>query len=318
MSPPKVVTLTLNPALDLKMVVQAPRLGALNRAQAMEVEPSGKGINVARALARQGIPVRAVAPLGGGFGLAIERSLQATPNLELASVKIAGATRGNFKATDVETGEVTEFNAPGPTLREEERIRVEAAVLDQLEAGDLVVLSGSLPGGVGPEVYADLARRLQALGAKVLLDTGGEALRQALPARPFLVKPNRLEAEELLGWPIGKEDALRAARHIQKLGAQHVVLSLGGEGAVFLSPREAVLAFPPRVRVRSTVGCGDALLAGVVAGILQGWPWQEVARYATALAAARAAGEGVEFPERDQTQALLGGVRLEIPDAGRP
>lgn len=315
MSPPKVVTLTLNPALDLRMVVQSPRLGGLNRAQRMDVEASGKGINVARALARQGIPVRAVAPLGGSFGLAIERLLWATPNLELVLVRIAGSTRCNFKAIDAVTGEVTEFNAPGPSLTGKELAQLEAAVLDWVGEDDMVVISGSLPEGVGLGVYADWVGKIRRIGAKALLDTGGEALRQALSARPFLVKPNRLEAEELLGWPIlGREDALRAARHIQTLGAQRVVLSLGAAGAVFAS-QEAILALPPQVPVTSTVGCGDALLAGVVAGILRQLTWQEVARYATALAAARASGDNVDFPDTIWVGELLGGVRLEVLEA---
>lgn len=312
MRPPKVITLTLNPALDVKMRFKAPRLGELNRAQGMDVEPSGKGINVARALARQGIRVQAVAPLGGSFGLSIEQLTATDAGLELIGVRITGSTRCNFKAIDAETGEVTEFNAPGPALTGEELERVEATLLEQLEEGDLVVLAGSLPAGTDPEAYAGLVQKIQGIGARALLDTGGEALRKALPARPFLVKPNRLEAEELLGLSIGdREDALRAARRIQELGAQRVVLSLGADGAIFLSPQEAVLALPPRVQVKSTVGCGDALLAGVVAGILQQRPWPEGARYATALAAARARSEGVEFPDLSQVEELIGGVGLE-------
>jgi 1-phosphofructokinase len=160
----------------------------------------------------------------------------ANTGLELIGVRIAGSTRCNFKAIDAETGEVTEFNAPGPALTKEELGRVEAALLGQLREGDLVVLAGSLPTGTDPEAYAGLMWKIQGIGARALLDTGGEALRKALPAGPFLVKPNRLEAKELLGLSIGgREDALRAAKRIRELGAQRVVLSLGANGAVFLT-----------------------------------------------------------------------------------
>jgi len=248
--------------------------------------------------------------------VAIACQLQATPEFELITVEIAGFTRANFKAIDAETGEVTEFNAPGPRLTKEELERLEAILLQRLEEGDVVVVSGSLPQGVGPEVYAEWVSKIHKIGAKALLDTGGEALKKVLSAKPFLVKPNRLEAEELLGWPIrSREDALRAVRQIQTLGAQWVVLSLGAEGAVFAA-QETLLALPPRVRVTSTVGCGDALLAGVVVGMFHRHSWQEIARYATALAAARACGEGVEFPNISQTQALLDEVRLEPLEMG--
>ncbi|ADD28030.1 1-phosphofructokinase family hexose kinase [Meiothermus ruber] len=313
MRPKTVITLTLNPALDVKMRFSAPRLGALNRAQRMDVEPSGKGINVARALARLGIRVRAVAPLGGSFGLAIEQLVLAETGLELIGVQITESTRCNLKVIDANSSEVTEFNAPGPALTREEWKRIEAALFEPLEEGDQVVLAGSLPAGASSTVYASLVQKTHEIGASALLDTAGAALREALPARPFLVKPNRLEAEELLGLPIrDRKDAIWAAQRIQALGAQHVVLSLGGDGAVFLSPKEGVWAHPPRVQVKSTVGCGDALLAGVVAGILHQRPWPDGARFATALAAARAGGEGVEFPDLNRVKALIGEVRLEV------
>ncbi|HEU4742956.1 MAG TPA: 1-phosphofructokinase [Meiothermus sp.] len=302
-------TLTLNPALDLRMRLAHPRLGELNRAQSVALEPSGKGLNVARALARQHFPVRAVLPLGGLFGQVVE---QLALGIELAAVPIAGATRCNVKVADTSSGSVTEFNAPGPTLQPTEWEAVQKSLFAPLRPGDAVVLAGSLPPGLQSDTYAELTTQLVTRGARVFLDTEGESLRIGLEARPHLIKPNREEAEHLLGTPIqATREALEAARALQAKGAERVVLSLGAEGAVFVGPEGAVLAAPPQIQPYSTVGCGDALLAGAVAGLTQGLTWAEVARQATAWAVARALVRGSEFPTLQEVQGVIGDVMVK-------
>lgn len=177
--------------------------------------------------------------------------------------------------------------------------------------GDLVVVSGSLPAGVPVEAYANLLRELSGLGVKTYFDADGAALQAGLEAKPFLIKPNRLEAETLLNVRIeSRTDALEATRKFQTLGAQQVVLSLGAEGALFVSSTEAVFAQSPAVQVHSTVGSGDALLSGVVAAQLHGLSWLEMARYATAVAAARVASSSLEFPAPHEIAALLERVQV--------
>ena len=315
---PRVLTVTLNPAIDMRMRFSEVRLETLNRAQNVQLEPSGKGINVARALARQGIEVTAVALLGGPFGAMLESQLresqllgQSISRLRLLRVPIAGETRCNVKVLDLERSAVTELNAPGPAVSTAELEALRQTLRREVNAGDLVVLSGSLPAGVPVETYANLIRELSSLGVKTYLDADGAALRAGLEAKPFLIKPNRLEAETLLNMRIeSRENALEAARRFQRLGAQQVVLSLGKDGALFVSSTEAVFAQPPTVQVRSTVGSGDALLSGVIAAQLQNRSWLETARYATALAAARVASSSLEFPEPHEIAALLERVRV--------
>ena len=131
-------------------------------------------------------------------------------------------------------------------------------------------------------------------------------------ARPHLVKPNREEAEHLLGTPIrATREALEAARALQAKGPERVVLSLGAEGAVFVGPEGAVLAVPPKIQPYSTVGCGDALLAATVAGLTQGLSWAEVARQATAWAVARALVRSSQFPTVQEVQDVIGDVMVK-------
>lgn len=310
---PQVLTVTLNPAIDMRMRFSQVHLEALNRAQNVQLEPSGKGINVARALVRQGVEVTAVALLGGPFGAMLESQLlgQSISELRLLRVPIAGETRCNVKVLDLERAAVTELNAPGPEVSASELEALRQTLRREVSMGDLVVVSGSLPAGVPVEAYANLLRELSGLGVKTYFDADGAALQAGLEAKPFLIKPNRLEAETLLNVRIeSRTDALEATRKFQTLGAQQVVLSLGAEGALFVSSTEAVFAQSPAVQVHSTVGSGDALLSGVVAAQLHGLSWLEMARYATAVAAARVASSSLEFPAPHEIAALLERVQV--------
>ena len=314
---PRVLTVTLNPAIDMRMRFASLELEGLNRAQDVQLEPSGKGINVARALARQGFDVTAVALLGGPFGAMLESQLLeqsiSSPlhGLRLLRVPIAGETRCNVKVLNLERTAVTELNAPGPEVSTSELEELRRTLQREVRAGDLVVLSGSLPTNAPVATYANLIHELSRLGARTYFDADGAALQVGLAAQPFLIKPNRLEAETLLTMTIeSPAEALEAARRLQTLGAQHAVLSLGGDGALFVSNDQAVFAKPPAVQVHSTVGGGDALLSGVVAAQLQGLSWLETARYATAVAAARVASIGLEFPESHEITAFLERVQV--------
>lgn len=301
-------TLTLNPTLDIHMFLPAPRLGTLNRAERTALEPSGKGVNVSKALARQGVSSIAVAPLGGAFGEVIRNELQGI--FELRHISVEGSTRSNTKVIDAETGELTEFNAAGAPLREAELGACKEALLHGLAPGDTVVLSGSLPPGVPTGVYAELVREAGARGGVATLDTSGEALQQGLAAEPFLVKPNRLEAEALLKTSFSRYgDALDAAEHLRE-STPHVILSLGAAGAVFAFPAGGWLVVPPDIKPHSTTGCGDALLAGVLYSRLQGWDGERTARYATAVATARALLATPDFPDKTLIDAQLGRVRV--------
>jgi 1-phosphofructokinase family hexose kinase len=293
----------------MKMWYSQPRLGELNRAERVQLEPSGKGINVARALLRQGVEAISIAPIGGEFGRIIAERLEPS-GLNSLWLPIAGATRCNVKVID-EHGELTEFNAPGPTLSAEEQDRLGALLLEKAVGGDWVVLSGSLAPGVDAGWYGQMTERLKPRGVRVFMDASGAALRGAAEAKPFLLKPNRVEAEELLGHSVaGLNEALAATRQIQARGIPYVVLTLGAEGAVFGSPEECVAARPPKLKPFSTTGCGDALLAGVMVGLLGGWPWPTIARYATAVAVARAKTANTEFPAPAEIAACMEGVEL--------
>jgi 1-phosphofructokinase len=285
-----IYTLTLNPTLDIHMRVDNPKLGTLNRAKNVRYAPSGKGLNVSSALAAQGIRSKAILPLGGPIGYLLESMLNDL-NVESVVISVQGETRANTKVID-QNGTLSEFNGAGAALSDQE---TQACFdgLKNLGAQDILILSGSLPPGVSTTIYAEMTERAKTKGASVSLDASGEAMIHGLGAKPNLVKPNKLEAEELFSKPITTyQEALAAARKIQEMGIEIVILSLEEKGAIFLNAsknqaEQVCLAVPPTVTAITPSGAGDSMLAGTIYGLQQNWSWEKVARHATATATAR-------------------------------
>lgn len=283
--PVQVVTVTPNPAVDWTLEVPGFAAGRVNRVRAEHSRAAGKGVNVAAALAGHGVRAAAAGFLGRDNAAPFE-ALFARAGIRDAFVRVPGATRVGIKVADPAGQQTTDLNFPGPAPGPE-GVRALLETVAELAAAEpqpWFVLAGSLPPGVEPGLYRDLALALRAAGCPVVVDASGEPLRHALDAAPTVVKPNVHELEALLGEPLPDAEAVaRAARALLARGVALAVVSMGEEGALFAARGEAVLAVPPRVEVRSTVGAGDAMVAGIVAGRLRGLPLADVARLATAF-----------------------------------
>ncbi len=279
-----VVTVTLNPAIDQTVTISNFTAGAVNRVEHTRANPGGKGVNVAAALADYGTNVAATGFLGQRNSATFEELFR-RKDIADHFVRIAGETRYGIKITDPARGETTDVNFPGPapTTADLRALRQQIDELSALE-GAWFVLAGSVPPGVDPAIYADFTTSLRAAGQKVILDTSGEPLRLALPAGPSVIKPNIHELETLLGTPLPDRDAVvGAARKLLGGGIELVAVSMGGDGACFVTAAEAVTVRPPVITVRSTVGAGDAMVAGIVAAHLRDLPLADAARLATAF-----------------------------------
>lgn len=276
-----VATVTLNPAIDRTVAVAGLAPGAVNRAEHVGDRPGGKGVNVAAALAEQGHRAVALGFLGHDNESAFTAFFSAL-GVRDRCLRLPGATRVGIKIIDTVRGGTTDLNFPGLAPAPADL----AALLRQLEELDArwCVLAGSLPPGVPADFYARATARLKARGVHVALDTSGEPLRAALAARPDFIKPNVHELAAHLGRPLPTEDAaVEAARELVASGVGTVAVSRGGDGAVFVTASEVVIARPPAIPVRSTVGAGDAMVAGYVAARLRGISLAETARLATAF-----------------------------------
>ncbi len=276
-----VVTVTLNPAIDRTVTIPNFIAGIVNRVETVRSNPGGKGVNVASSLATAGHHVAVTGFLGRENTASFE-ALFAQKKISDQFVRIAGQTRVGIKVADPVLNQTTDINFPGPATTQ-----ADLELLAQRIAGidaECFVLAGSLPPGVEPDIYRHLVTALRYRGKRVVLDASGEPLRHALEAKPHLIKPNIHELGELLGETLADERAvIEAARKLIGQGIEQVVVSMGKDGACFVSADEAIVARPPDVEVRSTVGAGDAMVAGLVSAYAHRLTLGETARIATAF-----------------------------------
>jgi 1-phosphofructokinase family hexose kinase len=311
MNPP-VLTVTLNAALDVTYRSGRFGWGEQNRVQEVRQRAGGKGINVARALEQLGIQTLVTGMAGGLSGQAIRRSLQAA-GLSEELVEIGGESRRTIVAVSESDGIVTEFDEPGPQVSAAEWKRF-LEQFEHLVHGRLVVaLCGSLPGGLPETAYGTLAETAARHGVPAVLDSSGAALAAGLAGRPAVAKPNLKELLEASGRPGEAGNLLELAKEFQRRGAQAVVVSKGKDGLVALTPEGAWRAVPPEV-YGNPVGAGDTVVAGIIAGLIEGRPWPERVRVAAALSAAAVAHPVAGGFDAARYPGLLSATRLERLD----
>jgi 1-phosphofructokinase len=300
-----IVTVTLNPSLDERVCLRTLRLGELNRASCFERYPGGKGINVARVAHELRAKTLAVAIAGGSDGDILSRLLDER-RIAQQFIHVKGSTRNNYQLDCEEPKQLTQINTPGPTVPASALAKVSRMLVGFGSRASAVVLSGSLPPGAPAATYASLIRRLSRLNIPTVLDSSGEALRQGLLAKPWLIKPNRQEAEELLGRPLSSSaEVIDAARHLAATQASIVVISLGPDGAVLATRTDTVIAETPKIKVGSTVGAGDSLGAGFLIAWFKTKSLIEAFRLGVACGTATAMTSGTELCRREDVLRLL-------------
>ena len=306
-----IYTVTLNPALDKTVEVKSLRVDQVNRVSALRVDAGGKGINVSKVIAKLGGESKALTILGGNTGKAISSALDSA-GIPCLSFNVAGETRTNLKVVDPELKTNTDINEPGPV--------VDPATLDSalwslssiIDPGDIVVLSGSLPKGAPEATYATWTAVCQKHGARVLLDADGEAFKLGLGGKPYLVKPNIDELERLVGHSLpDQQSVIAAARDLIQNGVQRVVVSMGGDGALFITESEAIRAHSPKVKVSSTVGAGDSVVASLAFALATHMSTEDTIVLAMATGAANVMSEGTQAAEISVIDSLKDQVTFE-------
>ena len=263
-----IATVTLNPSLGEWIHLPALRIGHLNRASAFARYPGGKGINVSRVIRELGAPTMAFALAGGEDGL-ILRELMNRRSIRHEFVTIQGSTRNNYKIRTDAPRALTEVNTAGPTVSSAALRQLQHRLLRHATALKCVVLSGSLPPGAPAPIYQRWIRAFRRRGIPTVLDASGSALRLGLAARPWLIKPNREEAEEILQRRLTRRPALiKAVRALTRHGPAVVILSLGPEGALMSAAvaENVWWAKPPAIKTDSAVGAVDSLVGGFLVG----------------------------------------------------
>lgn len=278
------VTVTLNPAIDETVFLDELRPGAVNRATGHHRQPGGKGVNVSAMLGGFGIPTTATGFLGRENPRLFEE-LFAKRMIRDEFLRIDGETRTGIKIVGQSIRETTDINFAGlaPTAADLDTLMRKLGMLSK--PGTWFVIGGRLPDGVSTGFFKTMLETLKYGGARIAVDTSGDALKVAIESRVDVIKPNHHELEEILGHGLPDLASRSAATvQIQKEKVPHVILSLGEEGALFVSPEAALVAQAPPVSVISTVGAGDSLLAGYLAGLVTGRSADECAKLASVFA----------------------------------
>ena len=299
-----IVTLTMNPALDIATVTDRVVPEHKLRCEAPRYDPGGGGINVARAVHALGGEALAIFPAGGAAGEMIGHLLHEEGVLH-GVVAIAGFTRESLAVDERQTGKQYRFILPGPEIGPDDQQRCLDRLAAALPGATYVVASGSLPRGVPDDFYARVARLAQRYEKRFVLDTSGRALT-AVGSGVYLLKPSLRELEELAGRPIGgEEDQEQAARDVIAQGrAEIVVLSLGGRGALVATAKGSKRVGAIPVEVRSTVGAGDSMLAGIVLGLGRGLALHDAARFGVAAGTAALLGSGTQLCRREDVEQI--------------
>ncbi len=306
---PPIVTLTINPAVDISAAV--PRVVPVHKLRCHDSrrDPGGGGINVARVVHRLGAKVMAVYPAGGCSGGALVGLLQ-KEGLESRIINIAGETREDVTIFDESSREQYRFVLPGPTLLETEWRQCLAAVAAAHQGVGIACASGSLPPGVPEDFYAHFAEACALAGQKAVLDAPGSALKHALAAPLYLIKPNLQELRELTGATLDGEIAqLEACRALMgKSRVEMIALSLGVEGALLVTRKDAFRASCASPAPVSAVGAGDSFLGGMIWALAAKREPREALRYAVAAGSAAVMAQGTALCSPEDVHRMVGQV----------
>lgn len=296
-----IVTVTPNPSLDRMVQVGALVRGDVHRATRVRLDPGGKGVNVARTLAAADHPTVAVMPTGGAEGTRLS-GLLAPEDVPVAEVPVAAATRSNVTLVEPD-GTTTKVNEPGIDLTAAEIAALELRTSELAARADWVVCSGSLPARCPQDLHGRLVRGARAVGARVAVDASGAALRHACQERPDLITPNLAELSDLAGRRLNRlGDVVDVARAVRRDGVGAVLVSLGANGALLVEGTGTWHGTSTTELVRSTVGAGDALLAGF---LLAGAEGPSALREAVAYGTAAVGLPGSRMPSPDDVSSSV-------------
>ncbi|MBR2421960.1 MAG: 1-phosphofructokinase [Oscillospiraceae bacterium] len=305
-----IYTVTLNPAIDKTVVIENLQTGAVNRVASVREDAGGKGVNVSKCLKNLGAESVAAMILAGGTGDRLEKMLQEL-GISVLPVRTEGQNRTNLKIIDPVKKENTDINEPGPAVSEALLEQFRQTLGAKIRPGDIVILSGSLPAGVDRGLYGLWTAYFRSLGACVYLDADGEPMEKGMAAVPYMIKPNNEELAALLGKPsLTLEEMLAEGRRLLEAGIREIVISLGGDGALFVSEDGCFHAEGLQVPVKSTVGAGDSVVAATAYGQVKNLSREERIRLSVAMGAASVMQSGTQSPESALVWELAKQVKL--------
>lgn len=310
-----IYTITFNPALDYTVQVEKFEIGKINRTKSENILAGGKGLNVSIILKRLGIENTALSFIAGFTGKELERKIRQY-NIKTEFIETnRGYTRINVKISSLEKNSLiqeseTALNGNGPEITEND-IEKLLQKIQNINSNDIVILSGNIPKCINENIYEIICKELDGNNVKFVVDASQELLMNCLKYKPFFIKPNKEELEETFNTKIEtKEEIIIYAKKLQEKGAQNVLISLGGDGAILLTEKnEVYYSNTPKGQVINTVGAGDSMVAGFVAGYLKKKDYKEALKLGIASGSATAFSAGLAMNE--EINGLLKQITIE-------
>lgn len=304
-----ITTVCMNPSFDRTVTVDTLQPGHVNRIRTSRTDVGGKGVNVAVVASRLGMDAQVIG-IAGRDGAARICSAMDGENVAHAFLEVTGSVRVNTKIVSLDGSGVTELNEPGPMITQVALNEFFSLAQEKAREADAVVLTGSLPPGCPAGTYRELIRCLS--GTRCILDVGGTELVQGVEAKPFLIKPNHHELAAALGTELHTmDDIRRGAQSLVDAGAQHVVVSMGRDGALYVGAEGAFYAPEIPVEVHSTVGAGDALVGGILYGLTKYGTMRDAFRCGVAAGTASVMTEGTQLVVPEDFRRLLERVQIQ-------
>ncbi len=305
-----IATVTLNPCLDEHIIVHGLVVEEANRWVRLHRYAGGKGIDVSRAIHEMDGITTAYGFIGGPDGRKVEILLDEEGVL-FSFTPVEQETRTNFIITDTNAKQQTRIDAPGPRISRRELERFLKKLRQIRPSPDLIAIGGSVPPGVPVSIYYDMVMEAKGRGVRTILDSGGQWMEEGIKAKPYLIKPNVHEAEELLKMKLTTEEEItKAAFSLVEMGIEIAVISRGKEGIIVATKERIIKAVSPPVKVRSTVGAGDCTLAGLALKLAYGKPLIEACRLAVAMGAAAVLTPGTELCHKADVEKLLPQIKV--------
>ena len=302
-----IYTVTFNPSIDYVMFVDDFKIDGLNRAQDTNKFAGGKGINVSRVLKTLGVDSTALGFAGGFPGDFIAQTLKDS-DIHTDFVQVDEDTRINVK---LKTGQETEVNAQGPNVTD-----AQFQSLNQIKEttdNDTVIVAGSVPKSIPSDAYAQIAKITKQTGAQLVVDAEKDLVESVLEYQPLFIKPNKDELEVMFNTSVkSDEDVIKYAKQILDKGAQSVIVSLGGDGAIYVDRQQSIKAVNPKGKVINTVGSGDSTVAGMVAGLATGLSVQDA--FKQAVASGTATAFDADLATKDAIENIKSQVTISVLD----
>jgi len=309
-----IATITLNPSVDQHITVNGLKVEEANRWVRLRRYPGGKGIDVSRAIHEmRGVSI-AYGFIGGTNGRVVEILLDEEGVL-FNFTPVKQETRINFIINDTKNRQQTRIDAPGPHISRRELERFTKKMRQIRPSPDMLAIGGSVPPGIPVGIYRGVINQAREFGVRTILDTTGDGMKVGMQAKPYLIKPNVSETEELLGRELPDEAAIiEAALELVAAGIEIVVISRAEDGIIAATSKCLIKAVPPPVKVRSTVGAGDCTIAGLALKLAYGEPLRDACQLAVAMGTAAVLTRGTELCHRQDVEDLLPKIKIwEMP-----